>query len=309
MPEGRRAMIRNFEQLMEAAIQRGPVRVALAVSQDLAALSALVAAKRSGLAEARLFGVREETLRLLARVKVEAEAFPEIEDIGDAEQAALAAVDAVKRGDADILMKGMVKTSVFLKCVLHAERGLRTGRLLSDVFVFQDPRRTGNQLVMITDGGVTLRPNLAQKLEILKNAVAVAYALGNEQPRVAVLSAVETVNPDLPSTVDAAVLAKMNERGQVTGCIVDGPLALDNAISAEAAKLKHLTSAVAGQADILLCPDIESANMLAKGTTYFAGFRLAHVIVGAAAPVLIPSRADTADAKLLSIALGALMCK
>ncbi len=302
-------MIRNFEQLMEAAIQRGPVRVALAVSQDLAALSALVAAKRSGLAEARLFGVREETLRLLARVKVEAEAFPEIEDIGDAEQAALAAVDAVKRGDADILMKGMVKTSVFLKCVLHAERGLRTGRLLSDVFVFQDPRRTGNQLVMITDGGVTLRPNLAQKLEILKNAVAVAHALGNEQPRVAVLSAVETVNPDLPSTVDAAVLAKMNERGQVTGCIVDGPLALDNAISAEAAKLKHLTSAVAGQADILLCPDIESANMLAKGTTYFAGFRLAHVIVGAAAPVLIPSRADTADAKLLSIALGALMCK
>ena len=166
--------------------------------------------------------------------------------------------------------------------------------------------REGNQLVMITDGGVTPAPTLEQKIEILQNAVRVAHKLGNKNPKVAILSAVETVTPAMPSTTDAALIAKMNERGQIGGCVVDGPLALDNAVSPQAAKTKGLASGVAGNADILVCPNIESANLLAKSTTYFAGFRLAHLIMGATAPVLIPSRADTPDAKLLSIALGVL---
>ncbi len=301
-------MIHNFQELLETAIKYGPKRVAVAVSQDGAALSALIEAKKLGLAEGHLFGNREQTLRLLAELGAETKDFPELHDIPDDGQAAQAAVSAVRKGEADIIIKGMVKTATFLKVVLDAENGLRTGKLLSDAFMFEDGRRSGNQLVMITDGGVNLKPDLNQKVEILINGVKVAHALGNENPKVAVLSAVETVTPALQSTTDAAVLAKMNERRQITGCTVEGPLALDNAVSEHAAKLKKLNSPVAGFADILVCPDIESANMLAKGTTYFAGFRLAHVVVGAAAPVLIPSRADTADAKLLSIVLGVMMC-
>lgn len=299
-------MIQNFEQLMAAAVTRGPKRVALAVSQDEAALTALIEAGNLGLAQGLLFGDREKTEAILSHLDWDLASFAHFEHIPDETEAATAAVAFVRRGQADILMKGMVKTATFLKCVLDKDRGLRTGRLLSDAFIFEHSKRSGNQLIMITDGGVNLAPDLKEKLDILHNAVQVAHALGNACPKVAVLSAVETVNPGLSSTTDAALLAKMNERGQIPGCLVEGPLALDNAVSVEAAGLKKLSSPVAGQADILLCPDIESANMLAKGTTYFAGFRLAHVIVGASAPVLIPSRADTPDAKLLSIALGTL---
>jgi len=165
------------------------------------------------------------------------------------------------------------------------------------------------KFIMITDGGMTLAPDLKNKVELIKNAVEVAHALGNPNPKVAVLSATEFVLPNLQSTLDAAALSKMNERGQITGCVVDGPFALDNAISNDAAAEKRIKSEVAGRAEILVAANIESANSLAKSTTYFAGLRLAHVIVGAAVPILIPSRADKSDAKLLSIALGMIMSK
>jgi phosphate butyryltransferase len=208
-----------------------------------------------------------------------------------------------------ILLKGSVDTATLLRAVLDEKNGLRTGRLLSDVFLVQYPRRGVNTIVMITDGGVTVAPDLKAKVDLIQNAVAVAHALGNDLPKVAVLSATEFVNPALPSTVDAALLTAMNRRGQITGCVVDGPLALDNAVSFEAAGEKGITSPVAGEADILVAPSIEAANLLAKATTYFAGLRLAHVIVGARVPVLIPSRADKSDAKLLSVALGMVMNK
>jgi phosphate butyryltransferase len=164
-----------------------------------------------------------------------------------------------------------------------------------------------NKFVMITDGGMTMAPDLRNKVELINNAVDVAHALGNPLPKVAVLSATEFVLPNLPSTLDAAALSKMNERGQIKGCIVDGPFALDNAVSAEAAGEKRINSPVAGKAEILIAANIESANSLAKSTTFFAGLRLAHVIVGGRVPVLIPSRADKSDAKLLSMALGVIM--
>ena len=177
-----------------------------------------------------------------------------------------------------------------------------------DTFVFEFPERSGeNKLLMITDGGFNLAPNLQEKIQILENAIQVAHALGNKLPKVAVLSAAETVNPNLQSTVDAAIISKMNQRGQIKGCIVDGPLALDNAISEEAARIKGIDSPVAGKADILLFPNIESANMTAKGTTYFAHLRLAHATMGAKAPILIPSRNDTADSKLLTLALNVII--
>ena len=217
------------------------------------------------------------------------------------------ALEMVREGKGDILMKGSVDTAALMRAVLDEESGLRTGRLLSDVVAVEYGRASDKRLVLITDGGVTTTPDLKAKKELILNAVEVAHALGIATPKVAVLSATEYVNPGLPSTLDAAALAKMNERGQIAGCLVDGPLALDNALSPEAAREKGLRSAVAGAADVLVAHSIEVANSLAKSITYFAGQPLAHVIVGARVPVLIPSRADHADARVLSMAMGMLM--
>jgi phosphate butyryltransferase len=222
----------------------------------------------------------------------------------DTGKAVQAAVELAREGKRTILMKGSIDTATLMRAVLDETSGLRTGRLLSDIFLFEYPARERNTFVMITDGGVTLLPDLKAKVELINNAVEVAHALGNTMPKVAILSASEFVNPNLPSTIDAAVLSKMNERGQIKGCIVDGPLALDNAISADAVHEKGIVSQVAGHAEILVAANIETANSLAKSTTFFAGLRLAHVIIGAKVPILIPSRADRSDAKVLSIALG-----
>lgn len=225
----------------------------------------------------------------------------------EAHEALRTSIRQAREGKADILMKGGVDTSTMMKEVLREESGLRTGTLLSDIFVLEYPLREENKFVMITDGGMTLAPDLKNKIDLIRNAVEVAHALGNSKPRVAVLSATEFVLPNLPSTLDAAALSKMNERGQIKGCIVDGPLALDNAISPQAAEEKGIMSPVAGRAEILVAANIESANSLAKSTTYFANLPLAHVIVGARIPILIPSRADKSEAKLLSVALGIVM--
>ena len=231
----------------------------------------------------------------------------EIIDASTRDRALELAVALARDGKGDVLMKGSIDTSTMMRAVLQESAGLRTGRLLSDIFIFEFPPRSENKLIMITDGGVTVSQDLKAKVDLIRNAVFVAHALGNRDPKVAVLSATEFVQPALASTIDAAALSKMNERGQIKGCVVDGPLALDNAISPEAAAEKGIRSRVAGHADILLAPSIESANALAKSTTYFAKYRLAHVVVGATIPILIPSRADTSDAKLLSIAIGMLM--
>ena len=217
------------------------------------------------------------------------------------------ALKLVGNGSLEILMKGGIDTSTFMRGVLQPDSGVRMDRLLSDIFVLEYPQRPDNRLIMITDGGMTMAPDLQNKVELIRNAVEVAHALGNQNPKVAILSATEFVVPKLESTIDAAALSKMNERGQIKGCIVDGPLALDNAVSAEAAAEKRIESKVAGQAEILVAANIESANSLAKSTTYFANLRLAHVIVGGRIPVLIPSRADKSDAKMLSMALGIIM--
>lgn len=215
--------------------------------------------------------------------------------------------ELISKGAAGILMKGSVDTGTLMKTVMRPETGVRTGRLLSDVFVFEYAQRPENRLVMITDGGLNVAPDLAAKIELIRNAVDVAHALGNSVPKVAVLAATEFVQANMPATLDAAALSKMNARGQIRGCVVEGPLALDGALAPCAVEEKQIGSAVAGAAEILVCPNIECANMLAKSVVYVGNARLGHVIVGGRIPILIPSRADRSDAKLLSLALGVVM--
>lgn len=307
-------MIQNFDQLLEEAkkiSQRSaqPIKVVIAAGNDKAALEAVQDAKKMRLADGLLIGNKELILKTLEELNIDRNEF-EIIAANEEMEICRRTVQAIHEGKAEIILKGKVKTATLLKAVMDAEHGLRTGRVISDTFVFEWPNRTEpNKLMIITDGGFNLAPDLNQKIQILENAVQVMHALGNPNPKVAVVSAVETVNPALQSTMDAAILAKMNERGQIKGCIVDGPLALDNAISLESAQQKGIQSPVAGRADILLFPNIESANLTAKGTTYFANLRLAHATMGAKAPVLIPSRSDTADAKLLTLALNVIICK
>ena len=307
-------MINNFDQLIQQAkiISKQhdrPIRVAIAAGNDRAALEAIQDAKKMKLADGLLIGNRDSIFQTLDEVGIGRNEF-EIIQANESQEICQRTVQAIHDGTAEIILKGQVKSATLLKAVFDAEHGLRSGRLISDAFVFEWlDRPLPNKLMIITDGGFNLAPDLHQKIQILENAVQVMHALGNPNPNVAVLSAVETVNPSLQSTTDAAILAKMNERGQINGCIVDGPLALDNAISLESAQQKGIQSPVAGKADILLFPNIESANITAKGTTYFTKLRLAHATLGAKAPVLIPSRSDTADAKLLTIALNVLICK
>jgi phosphate butyryltransferase len=312
--KGNRRMINNFDELIEAAKKisqqkERPIRIAIAAGNDRAALEAIQDAKKMKIADGLLVGNKELIFRSLDELGIDQNEF-EIIEADEETEICRRTIQTIHDGAAEIILKGKVKTATLLKAVMDAEHGLRTGQLISDTFVFEWPNRPEpNKLMIITDGGFNLAPDLNQKIQILDNAVQVMHALGNPNPKVAVLSAVETVNPSLQSTVDAAILAKMNERGQIKGCVVDGPLALDNAISLESAQQKGIQSPVAGKADILLFPNIESANLTAKGTTYFANLRLAHSTMGAKAPVLIPSRSDTADAKLLTLALNVIICK
>ncbi len=299
-------MINNFDQLLETAKTIRGKRVIVVYPNNQETFSAVADVVTLKLATPVLVGDPDMIAKGLCvdgKFPDGVEVVPEKSVNG----ALRKSIDLVARGAGDILMKGGVDTSTMMKAVLAESAGVRTGRLLSDIFLMEFPGRTDNRFIMITDGGMTLAPDLKNKVDLIANAVEVAHALGNPMPKVAVLSATEFVLPNLPSTIDAAALSKMNERGQIKGCLVDGPFALDNAISPEAASEKGLNSQVAGHAEILIAANIESANSLAKSTTYFAALRLAHVIVGGNVPILIPSRADKSDAKLLSVALGMIM--
>jgi phosphate butyryltransferase len=302
--------VRSFDEMLELVKSLPKRTVAIAGASNEAALHAGIECAQMGLATPIFIGDSNK-IRAIA-----AEQFPdfdlgeyEVIDSSDDTRTSAVAVSAVRAHRADILLKGGVNTPTLMRAVLNSRTGLRSGNLISDTFVFEYPDEDGPRLVMITDGGVTLQPTIQQKVEILRNAVVVAHALGNKNPRVGILAASETINPNVAATMDAAVIQKMNRTGQITGCIVEGPIALDVAMSKKAAAIKGTTSPVAGNADILVTHSIDTANALAKSTTYFAGYRLSHVIVGGTAPILIASRSDTADAKLLSIALGSLMAK
>ena len=302
-----KTLISNFENLMDRAKSMSAKRIAVVYPNNKETFEAIVEAEKHFHPRFTLVGNRKTIEEGIAEVGKDAVGKVTIADATDPLQALKASMTLARDNKIDILMKGGIDTASFMSSVLQPESGLRMDRLLSDIFVLEYPQRVQNKLIMITDGGMTLLPDLMNKVELIKNAVQVAHALGNPNPKVAVLSATEFVVPKLESTIDAAALSKMNERGQIKGCVIDGPLALDNAVSIEAAAEKRIDSPVAGRAEILVAANIESANSLAKSTTYFANLRLAHVIVGARIPILIPSRADKSDAKLLSMALGIVM--
>lgn len=299
-------MIRTFDELLQAAQRGTAVRVAVAMAEDLEVLEAIKEAADLGLARGILIGDAAEIGRSAELVGLDL-SDQEVVAETDPENAARLAVQAVRSGQANVLMKGQLQTSDLLRAVLDRERGLRTGQPLSHVAVteLQGERR----LILITDGGVNIAPDVVRKAQIIDNAVMVARKLGMETPRVAVLAAVEVVNSEMPATIDAAMLAKMADRRQIRHAIVDGPLALDVAISRAAAEDKRLQSPVSGQADILLAPNIEAGNILTKSLQYFAGATMAGVVVGALVPIVVLSRADLAESKLLSIALAKLLAE
>lgn len=295
-------MVTSIRELHDQA-RRGSTRtIAVAWPHDEDVLLSLDRAAAAGLVRPLLAGHRrvvEELCHRLELTHLDAD-FIECESDVDAVEAA---VRAVRAGRAQMLMKGLVATSTFLRGVLNKEWGLRKGALLSHVAVFEG--HEPDRLIALTDVAMNIAPDLQGKVQIINNAVEFAHRLGIATPRVAALAAVETVTPDMPATIDAAALAKMSDRGQIKGCVVDGPLALDNALSLEAARHKGITSAAAGCADVLLVPDIEAGNVLYKALGHLTALPLAAVILGAAAPVVLTSRADSDETKFNSIALAA----
>lgn len=301
-----RGPLRSLQDLRTKARSLPTRIVAIAAAQDDVALEAAAVAEEEGLARCVLVGDQHRIEAILWDLDRDPRNF-QIVDRQEIHEAVETAVRLVREGQAHILMKGKVTSGDLLKEVLHGERGLRTGRLLSDVFLFDSPLPGDPRLIGITDGGINLAPDLETKARILTNGLEVFRDIGYEKPKVAVLSAIEKVNPALPSTVDAAELVKRAESGAFGPCEVAGPLAMDLAVSAESAKRKGVETAVAGAADLLLFPSIEAANITAKAIQYMAGVEVGHVVVGAAAPVLIPSRSESVKAKTNAVALGRLM--
>ena len=297
-------MFTNFKELEAYVLgQNLKKRIALANAHDEPALSAVVHAKRKGVVEGTLIGKKDIIIDMLHEMG-ENEADYEIVDFdGEELEAAKIAVKLVKEGKADIPMKGILQTSSFAKAILNRETGLipeGARRLVSQVGFFEYDGR----FVMITDAAINIAPDVETQIGIVENALPVAKALGNDCPKVAILSAVENVTEKMPSTVSAAAI---KERG-IPGCLVTGPLALDGAISMESVKHKSIKDPVAGQADILLVPFIEIGNVLYKAVTYIAGKTVASTICGASCPVIITSRADTPDSKYYSILLAVMRC-
>lgn len=287
----------------QASTSEGNV-VAVAAAADLEVLEAVNNAVELNLASFRLYDDEQKLKELLALHYPHLIGHPKVykQHVKDDLHAAIAAVKAVHMNEANVLMKGHLPTAMILKAVLNPEYGLRTGKVLSHVAAFEIPDY--ERLIFVTDAAMNIAPDLSQKAQIIQNAVKVAHATGVNMPIVAPLAAVEVINENMQPTLDAAALVAMNNRGQIKGCIIDGPLALDNAISVEAAEHKGITGETAGKADILLVPTIEAGNILYKSLVYFAKAKVGAVIEGAKAPIVLTSRADSAESKLNSLALA-----
>ena len=297
-------MLRTLEEVLAAAKQSEPRTIAVAAAQDKDVLTAVYAAVREGIVRPLLVGDKAQILRIAeeAQLPVLQE---HIVDEPDKAAACQKAAALARDHKADLLMKGFVDTSLVMKAVLNHENDLKKSGTISHVAVMEVPGF--DRLFYVTDSAMNIAPSLEQKAAILENAVETAHALGNDEPKAAVLCAVEKVNPKMECTLDAQELTARNRRGELKGCVVDGPLALDNAVSVEAARHKGIDSPVAGCADILLVPDIEAGNMLNKSMEYFAHAKKAGVMMGAKVPIVLTSRATSAQSKMYSIALGVLI--
>ncbi len=278
---------------------KGPKKVAVAAAEEAHVIEAVNEARIEGLVHPILFGNPERIRRIAGELGIRTQNL-EIRHAKNPAEAAELATQAVSSGEADILMKGMVQSSDFLRAALNREWGLRTGRLLSHVLIFE--AKGYDRLFFMSDGAMNINPDLKAKIQIVENAVMLAHVLGIDPPRVALLAAVEVVNPDMDTAVEDAIIAKMADRGQIKGAIIDGPLALDNAVSEEAARIKGIKSPVAGKADVLIVDNIDVGNVFYKSLIYFARVRGAGLIMGARAPMVLTSRADPEEVKFLSLA-------
>src|SRR4051812_22839846 len=294
----------KYEALLERCKALPPTPTAVAHPCDESSLQAVVDAAKAGLIAPILVGPIERIKAVAAAAKLNIDKFPII-DASFSQDSADKAVALVRAGKAEALMKGSLHTDELMGAVVKRDTGLRTARRVSHCFVMDVPGHA--DALIITDAAVNIAPTLKDKVHITQNAIDLARDLGVKEIRVAILSAMETVNPDVPSTLEAAALCKMADRGQITGAQLDGPLALDNAISAEAAKIKKIESPVAGRANVLLVPDLEAGNMLAKSLTFLAGADAAGIVLGARVPIILTSRADSLIARMASCAVASLV--
>lgn len=297
-------MIKSLDEALYIVSNRPKKTIAVAQAADKDILQVADIAIKKNLADFIFIGNKETITNMIEEGNYELSNV-EIINAGNEAQCAAKTVELVKKGMADMPMKGLLPTATFMKAVLDKEKGLRSDKLVSQITVTDNISGTG--LNFITDCAMNISPDLNAKKEILQNAVYLAKKMGFECPKVAVLTAVETVNQAMPETIDAAILSKMNGRGQIKDCIVDGPFALDNAISAESAMHKGIKGVVAGNADILLVSDIKMGNVLHKAITYFAGKRIGSVIIGTTVPLVMTSRSDSVEDKLISIALSSFL--
>jgi phosphate acetyltransferase len=296
----------KYERLIERARALSPLTTAVAYPCDESSLAGAVDAARMGLIAPFLVGPGARIKEIAEKSKIDLAGL-EIVEAPDSQASAARAVELVREGRAEAIMKGSLHSDEIMGAVVKRETGLRTARRISHCFVMDTPGHP--DALIITDAAVNIAPTLDEKVDIVQNAIDLAHALGVAEPRVAILSAMETVNSKVPSTIEAAALCKMADRGQIKGGILDGPLALDNAISREAASIKGIKSPVAGRANILVAPDLEAGNMLAKSLSFLAQADAAGIVLGARVPVILTSRADSVTTRLASCAVAALLAK
>lgn len=294
-------MIRSFPELIDRAKQLGPARIAVVEAHDPDVLESLGQAEPMGLAKAILVGTRAKIEASAKKVGYAIAPESLVETAGEA-ASVQRAIDLVREGQADFLMKGKVTTATLIRGIVDRERGLRTGSQMSQVIAFQVPHL--DRLMLMTDAAINIAPTLAQKADITRNAILVAQALGKAEPNVALLTALEFVNPDMPATVDAAALVGMNRRGQITGAYLEGPIALDAPLSRFAADRKNIQSPIVEDTDVFICPNIEAANIMFRAMLYFGQGKSGGIVVGAKVPLVLLSRAETAETKIQSIALA-----
>ena len=294
---------KNFDGLIEKLKSKSSLaRVAVAAAHDEHTLEAVFKASKDGIVEPVLIGNKTKIMEILAHLNVKFNENKIIHVENDAE-AAEKSVELVNQGRADFIMKGKLQTADLLKAAVNKEKGLRTGKGMSHVAILQIP--SYHKLIAITDGGMMMYPNAEEKKQIIENAVDVFLAMGYEKPKVAVLAAVENVNPKMPETVDADILKKMNLSGEIKDCIVEGPISFDLTMNKESAKVKGYTSPVTGKADILVAPNITSGNILCKAIIELAQGKMAGMIVGAKVPIVVTSRGSSSEEKYLSLVLSA----
>lgn len=296
--------LKKFHEVLELAKIRGPKKISVAAAHDEDVLKAVKNAMDENIVEPILIGNEEKIREIAHKISFDLLNIPII-NINDKLEASMKAVEIVSNGEADIVMKGLVDTSIILRAVLNKENGLRSGNILSHVAVFETEKY--HKILFVTDAAMNIAPNADEKKQILENTLKLVHSLEISNPKVAVVCAMEKVNPKMMATLDAEKLVNLNKEGILKDCVVEGPYALDNAISKKAAEHKGISGVVAGDADILLMPNIEAGNVLYKSLTYFSNSESAGLILGAKSPIVLTSRADSDKAKLNSIALSVLL--